>query len=139
QDAGPDAEARARLQEASHHAQLDHDGEGRGGAFGLIRRRGLCRAAVGGLGSAICLTPHGATLATARKFRKPDRSAAPAALATGSNAPNRADLSLEASIGRKVRNLRQRLQLTASEVAAEAGVSTGMLSKIENGGTSASL
>ena len=78
-------------------------------------------------------------MATARKFRKPDRSAAPAALATGSNAPNRADLSLEASIGRKVRNLRQRLQLTASEVAAEAGVSTGMLSKIENGGTSASL
>lgn len=61
------------------------------------------------------------------------------ALATGSNAPDRADLSLEASIGRKVRNLRQRLQLTASEVAAEAGLSTGMLSKIENGGTSASL
>ena len=58
---------------------------------------------------------------------------------TGSNAPNRADLSLEASIGRKVRNLRQRLQLTASEVAAEAGLSTGMLSKIENGGTSPSL
>jgi transcriptional regulator with XRE-family HTH domain len=60
-------------------------------------------------------------------------------LATGSNAPNRGELSLEASIGRKVRNLRQRLQLTASEVAAEAGLSTGMLSKIENGGTSASL
>jgi transcriptional regulator with XRE-family HTH domain len=78
-------------------------------------------------------------LATARKTRKPDPSAAPGALATGSNAPDRADLSLEASIGRKVRNLRQRLQLTASEVAAEAGLSTGMLSKIENGGTSASL
>ena len=62
-----------------------------------------------------------------------------AALATGSNAPSRSDLSLEASIGRKVRNLRQRLQLTASEVAAEAGLSTGMLSKIENGGTSPSL
>ncbi|MBN9020571.1 MAG: helix-turn-helix transcriptional regulator [Rhizobiales bacterium] len=62
-----------------------------------------------------------------------------ASLATGSNAPNRGDLSLEASIGRKVRNLRQRLQLTASEVAAEAGLSTGMLSKIENGGTSPSL
>lgn len=65
--------------------------------------------------------------------------AADGSLATGSNAPNRSDLSLEASIGRKVRNLRQRLQLTASEVAAEAGLSTGMLSKIENGGTSPSL
>lgn len=73
---------------------------------------------------------------------KPEPAAADggdAALATGSNAPNRSDLSLEASIGRKVRNLRQRLQLTASEVAAEAGLSTGMLSKIENGGTSPSL
>ena len=62
-----------------------------------------------------------------------------ATLATGSNAPTTGQLSLEGSIGRKVRNLRQRLQLTASEVAAEAGLSTGMLSKIENGGTSPSL
>ena len=35
--------------------------------------------------------------------------------------------------------LRQRLQLTATELAAEAGLSPGMLSKIENGGTSPSL
>lgn len=77
--------------------------------------------------------------AAARTKPGPTAAAADAALATGSNAPNRSDLSLEASIGRKVRNLRQRLQLTASEVAAEAGLSTGMLSKIENGGTSASL
>jgi transcriptional regulator with XRE-family HTH domain len=88
-------------------------------------------------------------LATASQPRKPGRAGknAPASgtaepppdLATGSNAPNSGALSLEASIGRKVRNLRQRLQLTASEVAAEAGLSTGMLSKIENGGTSPSL
>jgi transcriptional regulator with XRE-family HTH domain len=38
-----------------------------------------------------------------------------------------------------VRLLRQRLQLTATELAAEAGLSPGMLSKIENGGTSPSL
>jgi transcriptional regulator with XRE-family HTH domain len=59
--------------------------------------------------------------------------------ATGSNAPTTGELQLEVSIGRRVRLLRQRLQLTASELAAEAGLSPGMLSKIENGGTSPSL
>jgi transcriptional regulator with XRE-family HTH domain len=61
------------------------------------------------------------------------------ALATGSNAPTTGELQLEVSIGRRVRLLRQRLQLTATELAAEAGLSPGMLSKIENGGTSPSL
>ena len=60
-------------------------------------------------------------------------------LATGSNAPTTGQLTLEVSIGRKVRVLRQRLQITANELAAEAGLSPGMLSKIENGGTSPSL
>jgi transcriptional regulator with XRE-family HTH domain len=59
--------------------------------------------------------------------------------ATGSNAPTTGEIQLEVSIGRKVRLLRQRLQLTATELAAEAGLSPGMLSKIENGGTSPSL
>lgn len=59
--------------------------------------------------------------------------------ATGSNAPTTDQLTLEVSIGRKVRLLRQRLQITATELAAEAGLSPGMLSKIENGGASASL
>jgi transcriptional regulator with XRE-family HTH domain len=58
---------------------------------------------------------------------------------TGSNAPTTGELKLEVSIGRRVRVLRQRLQLTATELAAEAGLSPGMLSKIENGGTSPSL
>lgn len=58
--------------------------------------------------------------------------------ATGSNAPA-GDLNLEVSIGRRVRLLRQRLQLTATDLAAQAGLSPGMLSKIENGGTSPSL
>jgi transcriptional regulator with XRE-family HTH domain len=69
------------------------------------------------------------------------RTAAPAGnmLTTGSNAPTPGQLTLEVSIGRKVRVLRQRLQITATELAAEAGLSPGMLSKIENGGTSPSL
>ena len=58
---------------------------------------------------------------------------------TGSNAPTTGELKLEVTIGRRVRVLRQRLQLTATELATEAGLSPGMLSKIENGGTSASL
>jgi transcriptional regulator with XRE-family HTH domain len=58
---------------------------------------------------------------------------------TGSNAPTTGELELEVSIGRRVRVLRQRLQLTATDLAAVAGLSPGMLSKIENGGTSPSL
>lgn len=57
---------------------------------------------------------------------------------TSSNAPS-GDLNLEVSIGRRVRQLRQRLQLTATDLASQAGLSPGMLSKIENGGTSPSL
>src|SRR5262245_48291721 len=66
-------------------------------------------------------------------------SAAKLDYATGSNAPTTGEIQLEVSIGRKVRVLRQRLQLTATELAAEAGLSPGMLSKIEHGGTSPSL
>lgn len=65
--------------------------------------------------------------------------AKPEIYATGSNAPTTGELKLEVSIGRRVRLLRQRLQLTATELAAEAQLSPGMLSKIENGGTSPSL
>ncbi len=61
------------------------------------------------------------------------------ALATGSNAPRHHTPTLEATIGRTVRLLRQRLEITAADLAAEAGLSPGMLSKIENGGTSPSL
>ncbi|NJM35535.1 MAG: helix-turn-helix domain-containing protein [Rhodomicrobium sp.] len=58
---------------------------------------------------------------------------------TGSNAPPTGQLTLEISIGRKIRALRSRQQLTAADLAHAAGLSTGMLSKIENGGTSPSL
>jgi transcriptional regulator with XRE-family HTH domain len=46
---------------------------------------------------------------------------------------------LEQSIGREVRRFREKLGLTLSELAKAAGISAGMLSKIENGATSPSL
>ena len=60
-------------------------------------------------------------------------------LATGSGAPLPRPGSLEATIGSKVRRLRQRVGITAADLAGEAGLSAGMLSKIENGATSPSL
>ena len=59
---------------------------------------------------------------------------------TGSLAPT--DLrprSVEAEIGIAVRRLRKGLDLTVSELGAAAGISAGMLSKIENGTISPSL
>jgi transcriptional regulator with XRE-family HTH domain len=47
--------------------------------------------------------------------------------------------SLEAAIGRQVRALRRKLDMTVTELAGLAGLSSGMLSKIENGLTSPSL
>jgi transcriptional regulator with XRE-family HTH domain len=61
-------------------------------------------------------------------------------LATGSTAP-RADnpLSIAAAIGVQIRQLRKRQDISAAELAHQAGLSAGMLSKIENGVVSASL
>ena len=62
------------------------------------------------------------------------------ALATGSRAPT--DLrprSVEEEIGISVRRLRKSLDLNVSELGAAAGISAGMLSKIENGTISPSL
>lgn len=46
---------------------------------------------------------------------------------------------LEVAIGRQVREFRTQLDMTVTEVAKQAGLSPGMLSKIENGLTSPSL
>ena len=46
---------------------------------------------------------------------------------------------LEAAIGRQVRAFRQQLDMTVVELAKLAGMSRGMVSKIENGQTSPSL
>ncbi len=61
-------------------------------------------------------------------------------LRTGSSAP--AELpprSLEAEIGTEVRKLRKSLDLTVAELSIAADISSGMLSKIENGAISPSL
>src|ERR1700730_16227151 len=46
---------------------------------------------------------------------------------------------LEIAIGRQARELRGKLGITAIELAKTAGISQGMLSKIENGAISPSL
>ncbi|MCJ8499716.1 helix-turn-helix domain-containing protein [Desulfatitalea alkaliphila] len=50
-----------------------------------------------------------------------------------------AENALELAIGREIRNFRLRMNLTIAELAKLAGLSPGMLSKIENGNTSPSL
>ena len=52
--------------------------------------------------------------------------------------PERAN-ALELSIGGQVREFRKKLDMTVTELAKQAGLSSGMLSKIENGLTSPSL
>ena len=47
--------------------------------------------------------------------------------------------SLEVSVGSAIRGLRQRHGLTLAQVAEQAGISRGMLSKIETGQTSAAM
>ena len=49
------------------------------------------------------------------------------------------DNALELAIGQQVRAFRNQLRMTVTEVAKQAGLSPGMLSKIENGNTSPSL
>ena len=59
--------------------------------------------------------------------------------ATGSDAPSHRARSLEQMIGSQIRQQRKRLDLTGQDLANAARISTGMLSKIENGQISASL
>lgn len=47
--------------------------------------------------------------------------------------------NLEVAIGRQVRDLRKHQRMTGADLAAKAGLSVGMLSKIENGVISPSL
>ena len=65
--------------------------------------------------------------------------AAAAPLLTGSGAPAQAERTLEQAIGAQIRHYRKVNSLTVAELAATAGLSTGMLSKIENGQISPSL
>jgi transcriptional regulator with XRE-family HTH domain len=75
-----------------------------------------------------------------RRSRPRTSALATSELRTGSLAP--AELparTLEAGIGTEVRRLRKSLDLTVAELGAAAGISAGMLSKIENGAISPSL
>lgn len=79
---------------------------------------------------------------TAKPAAKKTAAKAPAKageLLTGSNAPAEVASTLESQIGNEVRKLRKELELTVAELSASAGISTGMLSKIETGSISASL
>ena len=60
-------------------------------------------------------------------------------LATGSGAPESVSHTLEQAIGHQIRTFRKRNGLTVAELSEAANVSTGMLSKIENGQISSSL
>jgi transcriptional regulator with XRE-family HTH domain len=81
--------------------------------------------------------------ATRRKDRAKDRADVKDAgrdLRTGSLAPTQVpSRSVEEEIGTEVRRLRKALDLTVAELGAAAGISAGMLSKIENGTISPSL
>jgi transcriptional regulator with XRE-family HTH domain len=60
-------------------------------------------------------------------------------LKTGSSAPSTEARSLERALGGQIRLLRRRQDLSVSDLATAAGISLGMLSKIENGQISPSL
>jgi len=59
--------------------------------------------------------------------------------ATGSSAPELPERSLERALGNQIRLVRRQHDLSVSDLASAAGISNGMLSKIENGGISPSL
>lgn len=68
-----------------------------------------------------------------------DVAAALDELTTGSGAPPSGGPTLEQALGLQVRATRRDLDLTVSDLASAAGISVGMLSKIENGLISPSL
>ena len=63
----------------------------------------------------------------------------PAVLDQNPHAVIRGGRELEAFIGRQIRHHRRQLDMTVTELAAQADLSSGMLSKIENGLVSPSL
>jgi transcriptional regulator with XRE-family HTH domain len=73
-------------------------------------------------------------------YRGGGRVNIPITLATGSSAPGTDEAqSIEEAIGAQVRALRKRQDMTVAELAGQAGLSAGMLSKVENGAISPSL
>nr|WP_255688979.1 MULTISPECIES: XRE family transcriptional regulator [unclassified Xanthobacter] len=74
-----------------------------------------------------------------RKAHGAHEVAEPSEFTTGSGAPAAAAATLEQALGVQVRSIRRELDLTVSDLAGAAGISVGMLSKIENGQISPSL
>lgn len=60
-------------------------------------------------------------------------------LTTASNAPNDAARSLEKALGHQIRILRRERDMSVADLGAAAGISPGMISKMENGQISPSL
>lgn len=60
-------------------------------------------------------------------------------LGTVSSAPDATDRPLERALGNQIRTVRRQQDLSISDLAGSAGISNGMLSKIENGAISPSL
>lgn len=58
---------------------------------------------------------------------------------TGSNAPPASERALERALGVQIKQERRKLDLSVADLAGAAGISTGMMSKIENGQISPSL
>ena len=74
-----------------------------------------------------------------RAISRLTRSAETEDLATGSAAPDVAERNLEKALGNQIRIIRRQNDLSVADLAGAAGISNGMLSKIENGGISPSL
>ena len=60
-------------------------------------------------------------------------------LNTASNAPTEEKRTLERALGHQIRMLRRERDLSVSDLGAAAGISPGMISKMENGQISPSL
>jgi transcriptional regulator with XRE-family HTH domain len=77
---------------------------------------------------------------TRMKSRPPKQVAQDSDLRTGSLAPDQpATRTVEEGIGAEVRRLRKSLDLTVADLGGAAGITAGMLSKIENAAISPSL
>lgn len=61
------------------------------------------------------------------------------AIRTGSNAPEGGRRTLERALGLQIRHLRRQNDLSIADLSGSAAISSGMLSKIENGQISPSL
>jgi transcriptional regulator with XRE-family HTH domain len=77
--------------------------------------------------------------ASPRSVLRPKALSDPSDLATVSNAPVESPRTLESALGLQIRVLRRERDLSVGDLSSAAGISIGMVSKIENGQISPSL